>query len=164
MSLLTMPYLDTFPTISSSTSGGKIWSKEAEHCRVTAYQTLPPSSLYLHLLAVSLLTSHTLPPSLLYLHLLVVRKKKQNIDVSLLTIPPSPLYLHLHTSYFTSGGKIGPKKQNIVKLRIENPPWVGLECLVGLDRILGLVGSECFLDRNAFTRKGTQVLQGRLSP
>ena len=139
-----MPYLDTFPTISSSPSGGKIWSKEAEHCRVTAYQTLPPS--------------------LLYLHLLVVRKKKQNIDVSLLTIAPSPLYLHLHTSYFTSGGKIGPKKQNIVKLRIENPPWVGLECLVGLDRILGLVGSECFLDRNAFTRKGTQALQGRLSP
>lgn len=161
MSLLTMPYLDTFPTISSSPSGGKIWSKEAEHCRITAYQTLPPSSLYLHLLAVSLLTSHTLPPSLLYLHLLVVRKKVQRSR----TLPCHCLpYHHLHSIFICTlltllvVGKIGPKKQNIVKLRIENPPWVGLECS------LGWIGSLVGLDRNAFTRKGTQALQGRLSP
>ena len=82
--------------------------------------------------------------------------------MSLLTMPYLDTFPTISSS--TSGEKKWPKKQNIVKLRIENPPWVGLECLVGLDRILGLVGSECFLDRNAFTRKGTQVLQGRLSP
>ena len=135
MSLLTMPYLDTFPTISSSTSGGKIWSKEAEHCRVTAYQTLPPSSLYLHLLAVSLLTSHTLPPSLLYLHLLVVRKKgpkKQNIAVSLLTIPPSPLYFHL--TLLMVGKTLVQRSRTLSNCE--------LRILLGLDRILAWVGSD----------------------